>query len=84
MRSARRRSRELALQGLYQWQYTGESASQVLQNLSEMEGFAKADNDFLDNSVAGFAGTGTISTGGGNKKSSNGAAGTTNATMTVQ
>ena len=56
MRSARRRSRELALQGLYQWQYTGESASQVLQNLSEMEGFAKADNDFLEAELRGVIG----------------------------
>jgi N utilization substance protein B len=53
MRSSRRRSRELALQGLYQWLYTGESASQVLQNLSEMEGFAKADNDFLEAELRG-------------------------------
>jgi hypothetical protein len=44
-----------------------------------------ADNDFLDNSVAGFAGPGTISTGGGNKKSNNGSiAGVPNATMVVQ
>jgi transcription antitermination protein NusB len=56
MRSARRRSRELALQGLYQWLYTGESASQVLQNLSEMEGFAKADNDFLEAELRGVIG----------------------------
>jgi len=56
MRSARRRSRELALQGLYQWLYTGESASQVLQNLSEMEGFAKADNDFLETELRGVIG----------------------------
>jgi N utilization substance protein B len=53
MRSSRRRSRELALQGLYQWLYTGESASQVLQNLSEMEGFAKADSDFLEAELRG-------------------------------
>ena len=56
MRSSRRRSRELALQGLYQWLYTGDSASQVLQNLSEMEGFAKADNDFLEAELRGVIG----------------------------
>ena len=53
MRSSRRRSRELALQGLYQWQYTGASAAQVLTNLSEMEGFARADNDFLEAELRG-------------------------------
>jgi hypothetical protein len=36
MTLARRRSREFALQGLYQWQYTGTDASQVLKNLSEL------------------------------------------------
>ena len=53
MRSSRRRSRELALQGLYQWLYTGASASQVLTNLAEMEGFARADNDFLEAELRG-------------------------------
>ena len=53
MRSSRRRSRELALQGLYQWQFTGASASQVLKNLSEMEGFDQADNEFLEAELRG-------------------------------
>jgi transcription antitermination protein NusB len=53
MRSSRRRSRELALQGLYQWLYTGASAAQVLTNLAEMEGFARADNDFLEAELRG-------------------------------
>ena len=53
MRSARRRSRELALQGIYQWLYTGESAASVLKNLSEMEGFASADNAFLEAELRG-------------------------------
>ena len=35
--SPRRVSRELALQGVYQWIYTGATASQVLKNLSELE-----------------------------------------------
>lgn len=51
--SPRRRSRELALQGMYQWQYTGATASQVLKNLSEMDGFAKADNEFLEAELTG-------------------------------
>ena len=51
--SSRRRSRELALQGLYQWIYTGNSASQVLKNLSELEGFGEADREFLDAELKG-------------------------------
>ena len=35
----RRRARELALQGIYQWLYTGASPAQVLKNLSELEDF---------------------------------------------
>jgi N utilization substance protein B len=53
MSSARRRSRELALQGLYQWQYTGGAAHEILKNLSEMEGYAKADREFLEAELAG-------------------------------
>lgn len=56
MSSARRRSRELVLQGLYQWQYTGTSAAQVLKNLSEMDGFAKADQAFLESELSGAIG----------------------------
>jgi len=53
MSAARRRSREFALQGLYQWQYTGTSVTQVLKNLSEMQGFAKADRKFLEAELKG-------------------------------
>jgi N utilization substance protein B len=53
MSSARRRSREFALQGLYQWQYTGGTAHEILKNLSEMEGYAKADREFLDAELTG-------------------------------
>jgi N utilization substance protein B len=53
MSSARRRSRELALQGLYQWQYTGITPSQVLKNLSELSGFEKADRKFLESELKG-------------------------------
>ena len=47
MTTPRRRAREFALQGIYQWQYTGEGAAQVLKNLSELEEFDDADHDFL-------------------------------------
>ena len=56
MSAARRRSREFALQGLYQWQYTGTSATQVLTNLSEMQGFGKADREFLEAELKGVIG----------------------------
>jgi N utilization substance protein B len=53
MSSARRLSREFALQGLYQWQFTGDGAPQILKNLSEMEGYARADKEFLDAQLRG-------------------------------
>jgi N utilization substance protein B len=53
MSSARRRSRELALQGLYQWQVAGMSPTQVLKNLSELAGFDKADKAFLGKELKG-------------------------------
>jgi len=56
MSSARRRSRELVLQGLYEWQYTGSGVSQVLKNLSELDGFAKADQGFLESELRGIIG----------------------------
>jgi transcription antitermination protein NusB len=45
--SARRRSREFAMQGVYQWIFTGAGPSDILKNLSELEEFDKADNGFL-------------------------------------
>lgn len=53
MTSPRRRSRELALQGIYQWQFTGDDARQILKNLSEMDDFALADNEFLEAELRG-------------------------------
>ena len=56
MSSARRRSRELALQGLYQWQLSGGTTSQVMKNLSELDGFKKADREFLEAALKGAIG----------------------------
>jgi transcription antitermination protein NusB len=42
-RSARRRARELALQGLYQWLVGGQDAAAIEAHLMETEGFDKAD-----------------------------------------
>ena len=52
----RRRSRELAMQGIYQWIYTGASAGTVLKNLSELEHFESADADFLKSQLKGTIG----------------------------
>ena len=42
-KSARRRSREFAVQGLYQWLVSREDAGAIEAQLSEAIGFAKAD-----------------------------------------
>ena len=51
--SPRRRARELALQGVYQWLYTGDTPGVVLKNLSELEGYGEADSGFLEAEVKG-------------------------------
>lgn len=43
----RRRAREVALQGLYQWQVNPVSLRVLLENLSELEHYGSADTDFL-------------------------------------
>jgi len=54
--SPRRRSRELAMQGVYQWLFTGATPAVVLRNLSELDGFDKADSDFLKAELKGTIG----------------------------
>ena len=49
----RRRAREFALQGLYQWLYTGAPPAQVLKHLSELEHFESADRPFLKAELEG-------------------------------
>jgi N utilization substance protein B len=56
MRSPRRRAREFALQGLYQWQLSGADAGQVVRDLAELEGYAAADSAFLEAELAGVIG----------------------------
>lgn len=56
MRSPRRRARELALQGLYEWQLTGASAAEIGRHLAELEGYGAADEAFLKAEVAGVIG----------------------------
>jgi N utilization substance protein B len=48
MRSARRRSRELATQGLYQWLLTRASVAEIDSQLRGAQGFHKADKAHLD------------------------------------
>ena len=56
MRSPRRRAREFALQGLYQWQMTGASAAAIRRDLAELEGYAAADEAFLKAELSGVIG----------------------------
>jgi N utilization substance protein B len=53
MKSARRRSRELALQGLYAWQLAGDSAANLQAQLAESDGFGKADAKYLTRLLEG-------------------------------
>ncbi len=53
MKSARRRSREFALQALYQWQLAGSSLGDLEKQYAEMEGFARADAKLFESLVAG-------------------------------
>jgi transcription antitermination protein NusB len=48
MKSARRRSRELATQGLYQWLLSGAPASEIDAQLRSSQGFDKADQEHLN------------------------------------
>ena len=47
-KSARRRSREIALQGLYEWLVSGTEAGVIDAHMREQEGFDKADRGHFD------------------------------------
>ena len=47
MKTDRRRSREFALQGLYQWQLAKTDPAAIARNLSEARGFDKIDADYF-------------------------------------
>lgn len=53
MRSPRRRAREFALQGLYQWQLTGQSAGPIGRDLAELDDHEAADREFLARELEG-------------------------------
>ncbi|MGV7245700.1 transcription antitermination factor NusB [Caballeronia sordidicola] len=48
MKSARRRSRELATQGLYQWLLSGSPGGEIDAQLRGAQGYDKADQEHLD------------------------------------
>lgn len=52
-KSARRRAREFALQGLYQWRVGGNDEAAIEAHLPDLEGFEKADRDFCLRLVRG-------------------------------
>ncbi|BBE08309.1 N utilization substance protein B homolog [Mycoavidus cysteinexigens] len=53
MKSARRRSREFAVQGLYQWLLSGTDASAIVAQLQSAPGFGKADREHFDTLLQG-------------------------------
>ncbi|MDO8419643.1 MAG: transcription antitermination factor NusB [Rubrivivax sp.] len=52
-KSARRRARELALQGLYQWLLSGAEPAAVEANIRDMDGFSKCDRAHFDAQLHG-------------------------------
>ncbi len=55
-RNARRRAREFAVQGLYQWLVAGSAADEVITHLGELDDFSRADRVHLDALVHGGIG----------------------------
>jgi len=47
-RSPRRRAREFAVQGLYQWLLAGGEPRDIARQMAEMEGFARGDRAMFD------------------------------------
>jgi N utilization substance protein B len=55
-KSARRRAREVALQGLYEWLLSGSDAGVIEAHMREQEGFDKADSAHFDALLHGCIG----------------------------
>jgi len=53
MKSARRRSRELALQGLYAWQLARSPVAEIAAELADSKGYERADSDYFRALLAG-------------------------------
>jgi N utilization substance protein B len=47
MKTGRRRAREFALQGLYQWQLSGADVAVIEQQISEAKGFGRSDGAYF-------------------------------------
>jgi transcription antitermination protein NusB len=54
--TTRRRSREFALQGLYQWQLSGSDPETIARQLGEAKGFDKVDADYFKTLLEGAVG----------------------------
>jgi len=52
-KSARRRAREFALQGVYQWLISGNSVPQIEDQVQQAEGFDKADAELFTTLMRG-------------------------------
>lgn len=52
-KSPRRRAREMALQGLYQWRVGGNDEAAIEAHLQDMEGFNKADRELCFGLIRG-------------------------------
>jgi N utilization substance protein B len=55
-KSARRRARELVVQGLYQWRVGGADEAAIEAYAPEIEGYAKADREFFVGTLRGVIG----------------------------
>jgi N utilization substance protein B len=53
MKSARRRSREFALQGLYSWLIAGQPVADISVQLEESRGFERADHAYFSKLMCG-------------------------------
>jgi transcription antitermination protein NusB len=56
MKTDRRRSREFALQGLYQWQLAGTDPATIAQQLADARGFEKIDAEYFETLLSGAVG----------------------------
>ena len=52
-KTSRRRSREFAMQGLYQWQLAGADAASIERDMSQAKGFEKLDREYFSTLLAG-------------------------------
>src|SRR4051812_49368176 len=52
-KTSRRRSREFAMQGVYQWQLAGTDAATIERHMSAAKGFEKIDRPYFSSLLAG-------------------------------